>query len=196
MFIFKYLRGCMLLTTALVLTACEDKPVLDEVVFASQAKGGEDLRNSLSKVAGRGGMEVVKDQYAILPLTEVAKPYVGRYTVTIDCSDRFIRCNEGQADLVLTLLEDGTARRSIVYTGLVAFDNNLHYRKDSWSYDEIHHQIILHRDTGVEFFYNVTEENDLIMDLEKVINGTELNRKYFAEGNPVPAKAYMLKKVS
>jgi hypothetical protein len=199
-FIPKYLRSCAVLITALFLSACEKKSSVDEKIFTSET---EDIENSvkeqshsLSKVADRGGVEIVTDEISHFHLSEAAKAYVGRYTVRMDCSDRFARCTEGQADLIVTLLEDGTARRSIVHTGNVSFDANWYYRKDYWSYDEINHQIVLHRDTGVEFFYNISKEHHLIMDLEKILYGTELNREYFAQSNPPPAKAYVLKKVS
>ena len=200
MFIQKYLRSCAVLLTALVLTACEEKPSVDEKIFTSQTEGAgngaKEQSNSLSKVADRSGIQQAEDDQAHFSLSEVAKPFIGRYKVKVDCLDGFVLCSEGEADFILTLLEDGTTRRSVVQTGNVAFDTNWHYRKDSWSYDEIHHQIVVHRDTGVEFFYNVTDEYNLIMDLEKVINGTEVNREYFAAGNPTPTKAYVLKKVS
>ena len=180
---------------ALGLAACDDKPLLDERLLQSQHYS-EERSNSLSKAAGHTGLELQKDHQAIFPVTDAAKSYIGRYTVRVDCSDRFARCNDGQADFILTLLEDGTARRSIIHTGNVSFEDNWHYRKDSWFYDELHHQIVLHRESGVEFFYNVTHERNLIMDLNKIINGTRLNREYFAAGNPTPTKAYVLKKVS
>lgn len=200
MFILKYLYSWAVLTIALLLTACNDKPMIDESSLQVQRYGDEyqkhQQNNTLSQVAGHSGIALKEEPHVHFPLSETAKPYIGRYMVRVDCLDQFAHCSRGQADFILTLLEDGTARRSIVHTGNVSFDHKWKYWQDSWFYDEAHHQIVLHRENGVEFFYNITDERNLVMDLEKIMNGTELNRAYFAAGNPMPGKAYKLKKVS
>ncbi|WP_265936308.1 MULTISPECIES: hypothetical protein [Acinetobacter] len=34
------------------------------------------------------------------------------------------------------------------------------------------------------------------MDLDKIAHATEVNQQYFAEGNPLPLKAYVLEKIN
>ena len=37
--------------------------------------------------------------------------YVGRYTTQISCEDKFVMCERGTVDYILTLLPEGTAHR-------------------------------------------------------------------------------------
>lgn len=124
-----------------------------------------------------------------------ALPYIGRYKVVMSCEDRFAHCEQGTADFMISLLDDGTAHRSIIHLGRITFDSENKYRKDAWSYDADTHQIILHRASGVEFFYDIDVEGNIIMDLDKIAHATETNRKYFEQGHPLPMQAYKLIKI-
>ena len=54
--------------------------------------------------------------------------------------------------------------------------------------------MILHRSNGVEFFYDIDKDQNLVMDLDKIAHASVLNEQYFAEGNPFPQQAYRLVK--
>lgn len=125
-----------------------------------------------------------------------AQPFVGRYFTQISCQDKLVNCENGVADFIITLLPDGVAHRSIIHLGTIQFSSSRHYRQDSWSYDEEHHQIILHRASGVEFFYDIDLDGNMVMDLEKIANATEINRRYFKKGGDFPDQAYILAKKS
>lgn len=150
---------------------------------------------ALMDVALGQSSHIVAEQKMSIGLPKEALPYVGRYAVKISCEDGFVYCDEGEADLIISLLPNGFAHRMIVYLGSITFASNRQYRQDRWSYDPYVHQITLHRANGVEFFYDIDKENNIVMDLEEIANATEINRQYFAEGNPFPLQAYMLKKM-
>ncbi len=45
----------------------------------------------------------------------------------------------------------------------------------------------------MEVYFHVNSENNLVMDLDKILT---VNKAYFSAGNPVPLQAYVLKKYS
>ncbi len=149
----------------------------------------------LTEVAGQATLPVAKaiaDTPHMIP--QNAEPYVGRYQAVISCDDPFVACDKGTADFIVNLLADGTAYRTIVHLGQMTFASNVQYHQDHWSYDSEHHQIILHRGNGVEFFYHIDSDQSLVMDLAKISNQTQRNRQYFAQGNAFPKQAYRLVK--
>ena len=131
--------------------------------------------------------------HASILVSEDARRYVGRYKVKVSCTDPIVYCEKGTADFILNLLEDGTAHRTITYLGTITYASAQQYRQDTWTLDEDNHQIVLHRASGVEFFYDIDKNKNLVMNLDRIANGTEVNRVYFQEGNPFPHEAYVLK---
>lgn len=69
------------------------------------------------------------------------------------------------------------------------------YRKDLWLYDEDAHQIVVARASGVNFYYNIDQDHNLIMDKNKIAIATENNREYF-KTNPLPSQNYHLIRAS
>lgn len=128
-----------------------------------------------------------------------AETFVGRYHVQMSCEDPFAKCDKGSAEFIINLLPDGTAHRTFVYMGKITYENNdiksnRAYQKNTWIYDELNHEIVINRIEGIQFYYKVDEQNDLVMDIDKIINGTEENRLYFSQHHTAPTKAYVLKK--
>ncbi len=151
----------------------------------------------LTEVAGQATLPVAQaTEDSQHPIAQNAKPYVGRYQAVIGCDDSFVECEEGTADYVVNLLADGTAHRTIIHLGEITFASNVQYDQDHWSYDSKHHQIIVHRGNGVEFFYRIEKDQSLVMDLARISNETERNRQYFAQGNAFPKDQYRLVKES
>ncbi len=155
----------------------------------------DEQAKSLTEVAGRATVPVEQSESGTKKaVPDSAGPYIGRYQTTISCNDPFVRCKEDTADYVINLLKDGTAYRNLIHSGQITFASNLYHRQDHWSYDPVNHQVILHRSNGVDFFYHIDKDKNLVMDLDKIAHASERNQQYFNEGNPLPQQAYRLLK--
>ncbi len=152
-------------------------------------------RALLDVALGQEGSALADQSRSVGLVAQEAFPYVGRYIAKIDCEDAFVGCENGEADFIIGLLPNGIAHRMIKHRGSITFTSNQQYRQDRWSYDPNVHQIILHRASGVDFFYDINSQKNIVMDLDKIANVTEANQQYFAEGNPMPMKAYVLERV-
>lgn len=160
---------------------------------------------SLTEVAGQATLpaasELKNTNQQTQPLPAKAESFVGRYHAQISCTDHFVNCEKGNAEFIINLLPDGTAHRNIVYMGKMTYENNeikpnRSYQKNTWVYDELTHEIIINRIEGIQFFYKVNADGNLVMDLDKILNSSESNRHYFKQNNAAPEKAYVLKKLN
>lgn len=163
--------------------------------YLRQQISDELVGQRLKDIAGQAIVPMQQHKiYTSVP--KKAYPYVGRYQTVISCHDPFIQCTTpGSADLIINLLNDGTAHRTIIKMGKIAFSSYAQYRQDYWSYDEKNHQIILQRAIGIKFFYDLDQDGNMMMDLNKIAVGTARNRQYFMEGNPFPEQAYKFTKI-
>lgn len=153
--------------------------------------------HKLTDLAGKAVIpETIQERDTSSVLNKNATPYIGRYWVEISCSDPYVGCENGTANFILNLLADGTAHRSIVHLGKMTFNSSQHYEKDRWSYDEMNHQIIVHRQNGIKFYYSIQPDRSLKMDLNKIAHADPLNQAFFVQGNPLPQQEYILKKKS
>ncbi|RKG29736.1 hypothetical protein [Acinetobacter tianfuensis] len=153
-----------------------------------------DEGRKLTEAAAHASTRARHSAEQIIP--ENAQPYVGRYDVKIDCADKFADCEKGSANLIITLLPNGIVHRSVVHSGAITFSSSRQYRQDSWFYDENSHQIVVQYAGGVQFFYHIDHAGHMIMDLEKTLTATEINRRYFTNKKAFPDHAYVLKKKS
>lgn len=195
----KFYKWCCFATSTL-LFACSNSDNLNEMVVPHVSKYDQKVTSeegsALTDLAGKATvLKPIDDQAASSLLTEAARKYVGRYRAEIDCKDAFAECENGTANFIVNLLPSGIAHRSIVHMGKITFESSRQYRQDYWSYDEILHEIILHRESGVKVFYFIDDDNNLIMDLDKIAYATEINKQFFSQ-NPLPQHAYVLKKRS
>ncbi len=172
---------------------------LQEATQAVPASDGKKL----SEVAGQATLPAMAEIKGFAPQRETlpskAEEFVGRYHVQISCDDPFAKCEQGSAEFIINLLADGTAHRTFVYMGKISNENsdvksNRSYQKNTWIYDDAQHEIIVNRIEGIQFFYKVDEKNNLVMDIDKILNGTEENRLYFAQHHTAPMRAYVLKR--
>lgn len=173
---------------------------LQEETQAVPASDGKKL----SEVAGQATLPAMAEMKGFAApnnesLPTKAEAFIGRYHVQISCDDPFAKCEKGNAEFIINLLADGTAHRTFVYMGKMTYENsdvkaNRSYQKNTWIYDEAQHEIIVNRIEGIQFFYKVDEKNNLVMDLDKILNGTEENRVYFRQHHTAPMQAYVLKK--
>lgn len=188
---------CILIAVSAGLIGCH-KPVEDSVakqIKAETSAVNDTQDRKLTEVAGRATVPVEQAESRIKKaIPDYAEPYIGRYQATISCDDPFVRCKDGIADYVINLQEDGIAHRTLIHSEQISFASNLYHRQDHWSYDRQNHQVILHRSNGVDFFYNIDKDQNLVMDLDKIAHASALNEQYFAEGNPFPQQAYRLLK--
>jgi len=177
--------------SAVALLGCDDSQ-LEQAAVQKYTEQAETKR--LTEVAGQATapMQTAATEHHI---PENHLTYVGRYTIQISCEDKFVMCESGKVDYILTLLPDGTAHRIFVNAGQISYDNKKKYRKDLWFYDEDAHQIVVARASGVNFYYNVDQDHNLIMDKNKIAIATENNREYF-KTNPLPSQNYHLIRAS
>lgn len=189
----------VLLMSLGTLTACDKSKSIDvleqEAARSNQAMidQSENEGRSLTDIAGKATLpkqeQVLHQKHA---LADTAEVFVGRYQVTVDCKDPFVGCTNGSAEFVLNLLADGTAHRTYIHMGKVTYLSQTGYHQDRWSYDPKLNQIILLRGSGIQFYYDVDQEHNLTMNLDKIANFTPENKRYFAEGHPMPQFAYKL----
>ncbi len=177
--------------SAVALLGCDDSQ-LEQAAVQKYTEQVETKR--LTEVAGQATapMQTAATEHHV---PENHLTYVGRYSIQVSCTDKFVMCEQGTVDYILTLLPDGTAHRIFVNAGKISYDTEKKYRKDFWFYDEQNHQIVVARSTGVNFYYNVDHENNLIMDPNKIAIATENNREYF-KTHPLPSQNYHLIKSS
>ncbi len=180
--------------SAVALLGCDDSQ-LEQAAVQKYTEQAETKR--LTEVAGQATapIQTAATEHHI---PENHLTYVGRYTIQISCEDKFVMCERGTVDYILTLLPDGTAHRIFVNAGKIsgdAGDTEKKYRKDLWFYDEDAHQIVVARASGVNFYYNVDQDHNLIMDKNKIAIATENNREYF-KTNPLPSQNYHLIRAS
>lgn len=176
------------------LTACQQEHFIDAL--------SEQDKELLHKVGTNQTMAKVKSDlrdYDFIspypPLTEEGKAFVGHYQVTISCEDRYAECNDGVVEATVVLLNNGAAHRTIVNIGSNNVTHAVRQRRDFWTYDEKLKKIIMQNTEGGEIFFNVTNQRDLEMDLERMANA-KANQKYFAKDKAgFPQQAYVLKRV-
>jgi len=189
--------GFFFLIISAALVGCH-KPLEDSVAqqvkTETPAEDNESAK-SLTEVAGKATVPVEKTQPVLKnTIPQNAKAYIGRYQCTISCKDPFANCDQGTSDYVINLLADGSAHRTMIHLGQITFASNFHYRQDRWAYDAEHHQVVVYRSNGVKFFYDIDQDKNLVMDLEKIAHASERNQQYFNAGNPLPQQAYRLLK--
>ena len=182
--------------SAVALLGCDDSQ-LEQAAVQKYTEQAETKR--LTEVAGQATVPTqVNSEYTSHQIPVAHQAYVGRYAIQISCEDKFVMCERGTVDYILTLLPDGTAHRIFVNAGKIsgdAGDTEKKYRKDLWFYDEDAHQIVVARASGVNFYYNVDQDHNLIMDKHKIAIATENNREYF-KSNPLPSQNYHLIRAS
>lgn len=121
--------------------------------------------------------------------------HVGRYYTTMSCEEALIQCERGEVQYILNLLPDGTAHRMLLRPGRVYVRHNgpvQSYRQDLWHYDPETHEVIVHLREGVEVFYQVDQQNNLQMELEKTLNYNDNNKQFFSRHYPAPSYSYKL----
>jgi len=194
-------KSYFVICCCLGLIACDSKSPLEEPVSTTyndaivSREGDGDvfpatkLRDAVSQMSHAIN---TNDKLMEVNVTDEALPFVGRYKTNIDCMDKIINCDGGQANVILNLLPDGTAHSSIIHLGQISYSPNLQYARDLWYFDPEENEIVLERSSGVTFFFKADQSNKLIMDSHKVKYSTPQNREFFDRGNPEPARDYVL----
>lgn len=198
------LLGCLCI--GLVVAACSRSttPSNDQVPSSAEELPASVVHvpqsgKKLTEVAGQASMPNEAASRVQQDSVDEQAPYVGRYHVKISCKDEFVQCSEGAAEYILTLVADGSAYRSIVYTGKLfsekmAEDSKIRtYRRDTWSVNPEDSELVVHLEEGAEFYYRVDEQQNLILDLERTLDvDNQINQHLFASGYPMPTQAYHL----
>lgn len=193
-----YFRWSFILIGLGAITACDFRQKSTDIHSPSnetQKLNEIEQAKTLTQVAGRA---TVPEETAATPsvLQAYEKPFIGRYHAKIPCSDDFMPCTEGNAEYILNLGEDGAVHRSVVQYGKIFTEktkpefSNANYRRDSWSVNLAEAELIVHRKEGVNIYYQIKDQNHLVMDLEKINKGK--NKQIFEQGYPKPSRAYEL----
>ena len=205
----------MTFSCCVALTACDSSTTNNKQDRSGSASSSNDVLNQgaltqhdevqhgkkLTEVAGQATLPTASEVNALdqpsEAMTPKAQQLVGRYHVQINCEDPFAMCDQGNSEFIINLLPDGTAHRTLVYMGKMTYENNdiksnRSYQKNTWTYDEANREVIVNRIEGIQFYYKVDAHKNLIMDLDKILNGTEKNKVYFQQNNIAPTKAYVL----
>ena len=157
------------------------------------AEGGQRLSDAATQFTDASKSEF--QNHAIKSVDEHLQQFVGRYRAEIDCRDPMMHCKTGVAEFVLNLLVDGTSHRTIIHLGAIKPDSTREYYDDHWSYDAPNHQIVVHRASGVFFFYDIKDNGNLSFNLERTSSYNENNDTFFEQKNLLPMKAYVLTKL-
>lgn len=168
----------------------------------TQAKAEEGRR--LTEVAGRTTLPSAIDNDKPSqknPLPKQAQAYIGRYHVVVDCTEKFALCEKGKVEFVISLLKDGTSHRTLAYLGKMSYEKNKGitnrtYQHNTWTYNPETRQIEVKRAEGVNFYYDVTANGDLVIDLDKIYANNQVENGQFRDGSYVPTQEYVLKKLS
>ena len=159
----------------------------------------DDEGEKLTEAAGPAVTQALEDDH-VAQVSNVSMPLVGRYHTEINCEDKFAHCEKGSAEFIINLLPDGTAHRTFVYKGRVSNDShdelaNRNYKKNTWHYDEEHHQIVVQRVEGIQFFYSINDEQNLVIDRDQILNVDKTNKNYFSvKGHHAPEHNYVMTK--
>ena len=169
------------------------------VIKQDSVVDGKKLTDVAGQATVPASVEVNDQKQMTNAISKNAKALVGRYHVKISCEDRFAMCEKGNSEFIINLLPDGTAHRTFVYMGKITYEKNeiktnRSNQKNTWTYDEKSHEIIVHRLEGNIFFYKVDANKNLMMDIDKILNGTEENKLYFQQHHTAPTKAYVLER--
>ena len=173
---------------------------MDAVAVSAPQEKEESAGRKLTEIAGQATLPAEKHKHKEDGIADTDLQYVGRYRVNIPCEDEFAHCEKGSAEFIINLLPDGTAHRTFVYKGRVSNDSheelaNRNYKKNTWHYDEEHHQIIVKRIEGIQFFYSINDEQNLVIDRDKILNVDKTNKNYFSvKGHHAPEHNYVMTK--
>ncbi|MCJ0829179.1 hypothetical protein MN869_12070 [Acinetobacter sp. NIPH1876] len=172
-----------------------------EEQLASDAQGV-----SLTQVAGQATLPYSADRkHNLSKPSEADLVYAGRYHARIPCSDAFAGCvnNEKEAEYILNLMDDGSVFWTNTSFSRLGSDPSRNIAKIEqtckqvqWHVHKELNEIMIRCDAAdVNLYYQVSPNQDLVMDLNKIWNGDNgRNRKFFKE-YPFPEHAYVFKKV-
>lgn len=192
--------------TGNILAAHEKEQSTSQVLAENQENTAaiEADGKPLTEVAGRTALPRVTESTSALHsqkmISKTSQPYVGRYHLIIDCSEKFALCSKGKAELVISLLEDGTSHRTIIYLGKMSHEarpkpSSHIYQQNTWTFNPATHQIKVRRKEGVNFYYDVNKDGSLVMDLESIYANNQIENDQFIDGTYIPTQAYVLHKL-
>lgn len=133
-----------------------------------------------------------------LDYADLRAKYAGRYYGKINCETTLTSCEKGEVEYVLNLLEDGSAFRTIIQQGKIYVDEGnttQSYRQDAWIFDPHEDDLVIHLKEGVELYFDVDEESNLRLDVNKTVNYDFENRTFFQPRLPAQYESYILRKI-
>ncbi|RZF56985.1 hypothetical protein EXE30_01645 [Acinetobacter halotolerans] len=137
--------------------------------------------------------------------SETGLTYVGRYHARIPCTDAFAGCvnQEKEAEYILNLLEDGSVYWINTSFGRLGIDSSHNVAKIEqtcnqvqwYAHEELNEIMVRCDAANISLYFKVNQNQDLVLNLEKIWNDNNgENQKFFKE-YPFPEKAYEFKKI-
>lgn len=170
------------------------------------ATTAEEQAKSLTDVAGQATLPYSTAQKNHLaPPSEADLIYVGRYHGRIPCTDPFAGCAQGEteAEYILNLLPDGSVYWTNTSFGRLGAESSRKMSKIEqtckqvqWVVHKEFNEIMLRCDAAnISLYYQINQNDDLVLDREKIWNSDDgANRQFFHE-YPFPEKSYVFEKV-
>ena len=180
-----------------------DESSIPVMLDAEQARTSASEGMSLTEVAGQATVPHVASKHMTQP-TQQDMQYVGRYHARIPCTDAFAGCvnKEKEAEYIMNLLEDGSVYWTNTSFGRLGSDLSRNVAKIEqtckqvqWHVEPVEKEIVVRcAAADVNLYYQINQDQNLVMDLDKIWNGDQgRNRKFFKE-YPFPKKAYVFEK--
>ncbi|ENU28938.1 hypothetical protein F991_03062 [Acinetobacter sp. CIP-A165] len=160
----------------------------------------------LTKVAGQATLPYSgMGKRNLTEPSETSMTYVGRYHARIPCTDAFAGCvnHEKEAEYILNLLEDGSVYWINTSFGRLGADSSQNVAKIEqtckhvqwYAHEELNEIMVRCDAANISLYYEINQNQDLVLNLDKLWNGNNgENRKFFKE-YPFPQKAYVFKKI-
>ena len=160
----------------------------------------------LAQVAGRAALpESIQNKNIPQPTAEELA-YVGRYHVSIPCSDPFASCNpdEKETEYILNLSNNGMVYWTNTSIGrLSSYASQYTGSKIErackyvyWYVNKNPKELVIRCDAAdVSFYYNIEENGNLVFNLDRIWNAEHGRSRQFFKEYPFPKKAYVFEKI-
>lgn len=172
------------------------------LVVEDEQPVAHDEAKVLTEVAGRATIPNVVSKHTTQPAPQDLI-YVGRYHARIPCTDPFAGCVNGEkeAEYIINLLEDGSVYWMNTSFGRLGIDPARSSAKIEQTCKQVQWQVngkelmIRCEAAGVNLYYQINQNRDLVLDLDKIWNSDHGQNRQFFNEYPFPQKAYIFEKV-
>lgn len=161
---------------------------------------------ALTEVAGQATLpHSTVSKHNLNKPSEADLVYAGRYHARIPCTDAFAGCvnNEKEAEYILNLLSDGSVYWTNTSFGRLGAESTRNIAKIEqtckqvqWHvHQELNEIVVRCEAANVNLYYQINQNQDLVLNLDKIWNGDNGNNRTFFKEYPFPKQAYVFTKV-